>query len=93
MRESKIERAVCAYAKKKGMEVYKFVSPGRSGVPDRIFIHHGSILFIEFKAPGQKPRPLQQHEIDKLVKHNMMTAVVDDEQKGIDLVNWLLLGK
>ena len=60
MIESQVERylhsKVTAYY---GM-CLKFVSPGTAGIPDRIVIHRGRILFVELKRPGEKPRPLQK---------------------------------
>ena len=45
--------------KRKGMAL-KFVSPGMNGVPDRIVLMpDGKMAFVELKAPGKKPRPLQ----------------------------------
>ncbi|WP_444310684.1 VRR-NUC domain-containing protein [Megasphaera sp.] len=38
----------------------KFVSPSFSGMPDRlVLLGDGKMGFVEVKAPGQKPRPLQ----------------------------------
>ena len=38
----------------------KFVSPGFDGMPDRIvLLPYGKFAFVEVKAPGKKPRPLQ----------------------------------
>ena len=68
MRESVIERKVCEFAEKQlDCLVRKFVSPGNRGVPDRMFVFpHGTVAFIEFKAPGKKPTALQLREIDFL---------------------------
>jgi Holliday junction resolvase len=67
MRESHLEKSICDYAKKTGWEVYKFSSPGHRAVPDRMFISlTGTIVFIEVKAPGQKPTPLQYRELERL---------------------------
>lgn len=60
--EKEIEKKVCDYAKASGMLVYKFTSPARRSVPDRLFIPEGkSAFFIEFKregggAPNRSPR-------------------------------------
>ena len=52
------------HAKRLKLEVYKFSSPGRRGVPDRMFINtRGRICFLELKAPGKKPNALQQREM------------------------------
>jgi hypothetical protein len=58
--EATIERAVCETALKKlGVPSVKW---GVDGWPDRIFfIPGGKPLFIEFKAPGEVPRPRQAY--------------------------------
>lgn len=53
MQESALERKICDYIKTLGGKAYKWVSPGTSGVPDRIAILPGGrIIFIEVKRPG-----------------------------------------
>lgn len=60
MLESRIEAATNAAAKKAGGRSFKWTSPGHPGVPDRIvFLPGGRIIFVELKAPGKKPTPLQ----------------------------------
>ena len=60
MLESKIEKKLVSMVRKQGGRCLKFVSPGNAGVPDRIvMMPHGKIHFVELKAPGEKPRPLQ----------------------------------
>lgn len=60
MRESEIEKKLKEKAKKAGGRAIKFVSPNFNGMPDRIvLLPHGKIAFIELKASGKKPRPLQ----------------------------------
>ena len=45
----------------------KWVSPGRSGVPDRIIIMPGGkIAFVEMKRPGETPKPLQARQLKQL---------------------------
>lgn len=64
MRESKIEAALVKAVKKKNGLALKFVSPGFSGVPDRLILMkngmHGVAAFVECKAPGKKMRVLQE---------------------------------
>ena len=58
--ERTIERRLTAETKKRGGMALKFVSPGLDGVPDRIVLMPGGrIAFVEVKAPGKHPRPLQ----------------------------------
>ena len=62
MLESEIEKYLCKRVKTelKG-RAFKFVSPGFSGVPDRIVLAPmGRIWFVETKAPGKKLRKLQE---------------------------------
>lgn len=83
MLEKTIEQKVCDYAKDKGFLVYKFTSPNRSAVPDRMLIHPtGDVLFIEFKASGKKPTPAQEREHLRLRGHNVAVYVVDDVDTG-----------
>ena len=59
MRESTIEKAVCAYAKSKGCITLKLAGMNQRGQPDRLFIRDGKSLFLEIKAPGKNPTALQ----------------------------------
>ena len=61
MLESALEKWICKIVKQCGGRAYKWVSPGCSGVPDRICIlPEAKIIFIEVKRPGledgQSPR-------------------------------------
>ena len=65
--EKSLEQKVVKYAKAQGCLCYKFTSPGNRGVPDRIIIGPtGKVLFLELKAPGKKPTPLQFYTMQKL---------------------------
>lgn len=83
MLEKKIEAVVCDYAKSKGWLVYKFTSPARAAVPDRLFIAPGGrCIFCEFKAPGKKPTVPQSREHDRLRSQGVQVYVVDDVVVG-----------
>lgn len=91
MLEAQIEKRVCDYAKDKGLLVYKFTSPNRSSVPDRLMITpKGSAFFIEFKREGQKPTPSQEREHTKLRGHNIAVFVVDNVDQGKQLIEQVL---
>lgn len=65
MREKEIEQQLVKAVKARGGMCPKFTSPGMDGVPDRMVLFpKGRIGFVEVKAPGKKPRPLQvcRHE-------------------------------
>lgn len=60
MRETVIEQKLTKAVRQNGGVCWKFTSPGTAGVPDRIILMpKGHIAFVEVKAPGEKPRPLQ----------------------------------
>lgn len=60
MREKVIEQKLTKAVRQNGGVCWKFTSPGTAGVPDRIILMpKGQIAFVEVKAPGEKPRPLQ----------------------------------
>lgn len=60
MRENVIEHHLVMETEKAGGKAVKFVSPSFAGMPDRlILLVDGKMGFVEVKAPGQKPRPLQ----------------------------------
>lgn len=89
MREKTLEQRVVRYCKARGLLERKLVSPGRSGVTDRIILGHGKVLFLELKAPGKKPAPLQEREIRLLQKHGMNAFWADNfetAQRVIDYV-------
>lgn len=59
--EKQTERHLCRMVKALGGECYKWVSPGCSGVPDRIVIlPGGKIFFVELKSEGRKSTMLQK---------------------------------
>ena len=84
MRESEIEDRLRKEAKKMGGMAVKFVSPGFNGVPDRIVLLPGrKIAFVELKAPGEKPRPLQEKRMRQLECLGFPVFVIDGvEQIG-----------
>jgi hypothetical protein len=85
--ESYIEKKVCECAKRKEWLVFKFSSPAQKGVPDRIFLKDGVILFVEFKAPGKRPTKLQEAIHERLQAHGFKVFVIDDLEKGKELFN------
>jgi hypothetical protein len=81
--EKDIEKRVCDYAKSLKMLVYKFTSPSRRSVPDRMFITQaGVVFFIEFKRKGQKPTAAQEVEIAKIRATGNIVGVIDNVDDG-----------
>lgn len=87
MRESKVECYLYVRVKELGGECYKFTSPQRRNVPDRIVILPGGRLtFVEVKAPGEKPTDGQQREHKRLWELGVAVVVLDSYE-AID--SWL----
>lgn len=83
MLESAIEKKVCDYARDRGILVYKFTSPARIAVPDRLFLVPFKMpFFIEFKAPGKKPTVMQEREHQRLRDAGYKVYVIDDVGQG-----------
>ena len=82
MRENQLERKLVQKVKKMGGLALKFTSPGMAGVPDRlILLPGGKMAFIELKAPGKKPRPLQLHRHDQLRALGFPVFVIDSPEQ------------
>lgn len=84
MREKEIEQYLVNEVRKAGGRAYKFISPGNSGVPDRIVIFSGGkIRFVELKAPGGKVRPQQAARFRELERLGFPIRVLDSID-GVD---------
>lgn len=76
--EKATERYLVKRIAELGGEAYKFTSPGRRFVTDRICVlPKGLIWFVEVKSEGQKPAPGQQREIERLVQKGHFASWVD----------------
>ncbi len=81
MREKIIEQKLVTAVKKHGGICPKFVSPGFDGMPDRlVLLPDGRFAFVEVKAPGEKPRPLQLVRHGMLQKLGYRVYVLDDAE-------------
>lgn len=89
--EKDIEAAVCKYAKECGCLVYKFTSPQRRSVPDRLLLLPGGLtVFIEFKRPGGKLTPGQERERDRIRGQGHLWFLVDDINEGKTVIDLCL---
>ena len=82
MREKTIEQKLIKAVKSAGGIAPKMVSPGFDGMPDRIVpLPEGKIGFVEVKAPGKKPRPLQAARHRLLRRLGFKVYVLDDPEQ------------
>lgn len=86
MREKTLERKFVMAVKNIGGQAVKFTSPEFDGMPDRlVLIPKGKIGFVEVKAPGRKPRPIQVSRI-KLLRRLGFKAYILDDEKEIEVI-------
>ena len=74
--ERDVERYLIKECEKCGWLCWKFVSPGRRGVPDRVVIRHGGVAFVEVKRKGGRVSPLQVRRIEELTRRGVAARVV-----------------
>lgn len=86
MREKTIEQYLCDAALRHGGRAYKWTSPGRVGVPDRLVILPGPrVIGVECKAPGKTPTVLQARIHAELRALGLEVAIVDSRE-AVDLL-------
>lgn len=88
MRERDIESYLVDGCRRIGALCYKWTSPGRAGVPDRICVFPGGrVVFVELKAPGKKPTHAQLREHARLREYGQKVVVVDSTEGVDELLN------
>jgi len=88
MLEKQIENKLTRSVKKAGGIALKFVSPGFAGMPDRlVLLHDGMCAFVELKASGKHPRPLQTARHKMLQKLGFKVYVIDSAEQIEGVIN------
>lgn len=78
MRERTLELKLVKETRKRGGVALKFVSPGYAGMPDRlVLLPHQVMGFVEVKAPGERPKPLQKSRHAMLREMGFPVFVLD----------------
>lgn len=100
MRESVIETHLVKRVKELGGEVRKVQWVGRRGAPDRLvmlprqtpeqarfpFGRKALSIWVELKAPGEKPKPHQAREHERMRKMGQRVVVIDSIEGVEDLL-------
>lgn len=93
MQEKDIEKYFVRRVRDAGGKAYKFVSPGNNGVPDRmVCLPGGRAVFVELKAPGKSPRPMQIHQIGILREFGFRVEIVDSKESADKFISSLQEG-
>lgn len=69
---------------------YKFTSPGKRGVPDRIVIGHGYTVFVECKSPTGTTRKQQDFRIKEMRDHGALVYVLNTKSAIDDFFEKLI---
>lgn len=77
MTERDIERYLIAQVAALGGETRKLRWVGRNGAPDRLVLLPGKTLWVELKAPGEKAKPHQVREHERMRKMGQRVEIVD----------------
>lgn len=93
-KENRVEQRLIDGVKALGGITFKFVSPGRAGVPDRVVIlPGGDVHFVEMKAMGGKPSRIQLRRISQLRKLDVTALVltgIDEVERYLDNLRELM---
>lgn len=90
MRESKLEAKLKEMIEGKGGEYYKFTSPARRGVPDRLVIFSVDLwFFVELKSEEGQLEPWQEREIRRLKDRGVKVFVVNDLESVWYIGRWI----
>ena len=90
MLERDIEKYMVSRCTELGVLCYKFTSPQRRNVPDRILIYHGHTIFVELKATGKKPNAGQLRAHERLAEHSYYVTVIDSIQGVENCLQFIL---
>lgn len=81
-----IENTVTNKAITAGWFCRKLKWVGRVGAPDRLFIKGSRVVFIEFKAAGERPKGFQATEHDRMRAAGAEVHVVDKVADGLRIL-------
>lgn len=87
--ERNLEQRLVRLCQQHGVLAYKFVSPGRAGVPDRMLVFpNGTVAFVEVKAEKGVLSALQDNEIRRLRKQKQQVFVLRPSNWETEFEPW-----
>lgn len=88
MKESTIEKHLVTQVKALGGMAYKFTSPARRGVADRVVcLPDGQTWFVELKAPGGRLSELQKIFQSDMARMNQRYACLWNKEQVEEWLN------
>lgn len=89
MRERAIEQFLRKGIESLGGMCWKLTSPANRGVPDRLVIYMGQVIFVEVKSPIGRLSPLQVKTGQDLQRHGAQWRVIRSYEDVEVLLNEL----
>lgn len=87
MRERDIEKWLRRQVESMGGLAFKFTSPGNDGVPDRLAVLPGGLIyFIELKTDRGRLSPLQVWQQDRLRQLGVNVAVIRGMDEAVEFI-------
>lgn len=87
MRERDIEKWLRRQVENLGGLAFKFTSPGNDGVPDRLAVLPGGLIyFIELKTDRGRLSPLQVWQQDRLRQLGVNVAVIRGMDEAVEFI-------
>lgn len=87
MTEKNLERKLKKEVEKLGGLCLKLVTPGFTGIPDRLILLPGGIVwFVEVKKPGGTYKSRQKIVIPQLKKLGLNVTTIEDDLELRDLI-------
>lgn len=87
--EKDIERYLVTEAKKAGALVRKCQWVGHNHCPDRLIMTPADTVWVEVKAPSQKPRAGQQREHERMADHGQHVFICDSFAMADSIINYI----
>jgi hypothetical protein len=85
--EKKIEHYLTSKVQAAGGLCWKWPASARAGVPDRIVIIGGEVVFVELKRPGGKLSAIQKAVHAKLRAAGARVEVIDSQELIDNLIS------
>jgi len=88
-RENKVESYLDQRVRELGGITRKWVSPGVDGVPDRIIIISGEVIFVEIKTVDGRLSKAQEREHNRLTRHGAKVRTIYGCDHVDTLIDWI----
>ena len=85
--EREIEKHLADCVKMRGGLSYKFISPGAIGVPDRIVMFRGKMVYVETKTLTGRISPMQKYQHQRIREQGFKVYVLRSFEEVDDLLH------